>query len=238
MKILNGFTNINRQNFSKKHLYFGHGYTAFTLAEVLITLVIIGIIASITVPTLIQTSEKQEFVSRLKKSHSNLANALYMININSGYPLGDYTYLDEDNFLEEFSKVTAVVKKCDTTNDCFKQGNQNYKNIYKRLNGSTTTWEPGKAIILSDGQMYSFCKNPTYFYGISMQDENNVLGRIIVDVNGQRKPNKYGIDTFFFYVVNGKGIVPAGSNNTSDCKKTAAGITCAAKVLKEGKINY
>ena len=46
---------------------------AFTLAEVLITLVIIGVIVSMTIPTLINKTQNQEFVSRLKKTYSTFA---------------------------------------------------------------------------------------------------------------------------------------------------------------------
>ena len=47
--------------------------SAFTLAEVLITLVIIGVIAAITVPTLINKTNKQEYGSKLKKAYSTLS---------------------------------------------------------------------------------------------------------------------------------------------------------------------
>lgn len=221
--------------FSSKHNCF----CAFTLAEVLITLVIIGVISAITIPTVVQNTGKQEFVARLKKSHSNLANALYKMNMNLGYPLGDYSWIDEDNFIEEFSQVANVIKKCENSTECFSGGSQNYRNVYKRLNGSRVEWEDGKSVILSDGQIYTyFEETDPVVYGLSAQDESNVMGRILVDINGQKNPNQYGYDTFFFYIVNGKGIVPAGSHNISDCRKTGKGITCAAKVLKEGKINY
>ena len=55
---------------------------AFTLAEVLIALVIIGIIAALTVPTLMHKVEKQGYVSGLKKAYSILNNATNMIIAN------------------------------------------------------------------------------------------------------------------------------------------------------------
>ena len=48
---------------------------AFTLAEVLITLVIIGVIAAITVPTLVNSYTQQTYISALKKNYSVLSNA-------------------------------------------------------------------------------------------------------------------------------------------------------------------
>lgn len=60
----------------------------------------------------------------------------------------------------------------------------------------------------------------------------------MVDVNGSKKPNKLGEDTFVFYVVNHKGIMPAGSNNDYDCQPADQGYTCAAKFLREGKVSH
>ncbi|MBP7212243.1 prepilin-type N-terminal cleavage/methylation domain-containing protein, partial [bacterium] len=47
--------------------------TAFTLAEVLITLGIIGIVAALTIPTLMNKSQKQQTVTALKKSYSTFS---------------------------------------------------------------------------------------------------------------------------------------------------------------------
>ena len=49
---------------------------AFTLAEVLITLVIIGVIAAVTVPTIIANSNQESRKSQFKKAVSTLNNAL------------------------------------------------------------------------------------------------------------------------------------------------------------------
>ena len=219
-------------------LYTDKCFKAFTLAEVLLTLVIIGVLAAIAIPSLMQTTQRQEFVSGLKKAHSTLTNALYKINLKNGYPQGDYSYLDEQNFLDEFSTVTNVVKQCDSYNSCFGNG-KGFNQVYKTLSGASPTTQPGKAIILSDGEMYTY-KNmpPSGVHGLSSKDKNNTIGRIVVDINGQKKPNRYGYDTFIFYLVDEKGIVPAGNYTTSDCNKTDKGYMCAAKVLKESKIDY
>jgi prepilin-type N-terminal cleavage/methylation domain-containing protein len=47
---------------------------AFTLAEVLITLAIIGVVAALTIPTVVRNYQKQETITRLKKAYSALAN--------------------------------------------------------------------------------------------------------------------------------------------------------------------
>lgn len=204
---------------------------AFTLAEVLITLVIIGIIAAITIPSIMQTTEKQEFVSGLKKANSVLHQGLSAIARENGYAYGDYSFLKEEkDFMDELAKVTNVAKILN---------NEIKLKEYTWLDGSTGTTAiiNEKAIITTDGQTFIY-SNAFGNYGISQKDYLNQIVGIGVDVNGERKPNRVGYDIFFFYLINGKGIVPAGSISYDECKKSNAGTTFAAKVLKEGKINY
>ena len=56
----------------------------FTLAEVLITLGIIGIVAALTIPTLIAKHQKQVFATQLKKSYSSIGQALQMAQLEYG----------------------------------------------------------------------------------------------------------------------------------------------------------
>ena len=208
----------------------------FTLAEILITLVIIGVIAAFTIPTLINNTKKQEYVAGLKKANSVLSQALYKMTENNAYPVGDYSYLNESNFIDEFAKVVSTVKKCDTFAECFDKGQFGYK----ALGNYTVSISLGKSVITSDGQMYSFVA-PQNIYGISQEDADNTTGRIIVDINGGKNPNQLGYDLFLFYLVKNKGIIPAGSNSTAECDNSsgsAAGWTCAARVLKENAMNY
>ena len=59
---------------------------AFTLAEVLITLGIIGVVAAMTLPTLIANGRKTETISRLKKFNSTMQQALLMAQKDYGEP--------------------------------------------------------------------------------------------------------------------------------------------------------
>ena len=211
---------------------------AFTLAEVLITLVIVGVVAAMTIPTLVNNTKKQEYVAGLKKANSVLSQALYKMTENNAYPVGDYSYLNENNFIDEFAKVVNVTKKCDTFPECFPKNNTG-SNTYKYLKSTDiSNIFDGKSVITSDGQIFSYVANPAAVYGVSTEDTNNVIGRFFVDINGHKNPNQLGYDAFLFYLVENKGIVPAGSNSTSDCNKSSSGWTCAAKVLRENAMNY
>jgi prepilin-type N-terminal cleavage/methylation domain-containing protein len=66
----------------------------FTLAEVLITLGIIGVVAAMTIPTLIQNTNSVKFASQFKKSVSTLSQAALMAQAQ--YDI-DYSLLTDDS---------------------------------------------------------------------------------------------------------------------------------------------
>ena len=208
----------------------------FTLAEVLIALVIIGVIAALTVPTLKQNIDKREYVTGLQKANSVLKQAVQKLTYNYGYAVGDYSFFKNSDFIDEFAKVTSYVKKCDTTTECF--GTTKYK-FLSNADVPDSNFPEKKSLVTADGMMYLAWKNNYPGGGfLSSEDNQNCMYRIYVDVNGQKKPNKFGVDTFVFFLVDGKGIVPAGANSTNDCRKTGWGFSCTGKILKEGKITY
>ena len=95
---------------------------AFTLAEVLITLGIIGVVAAMTLPTLINNTKDTELVSRAKKSYSEIMQAVQMYEAQNETP-GDLTGLFEakngtknsGQLAEDFSKYFASgAKVCKT----------------------------------------------------------------------------------------------------------------------------
>ena len=77
-KFVNHNYNSGMMNYKFKHFH------AFTLAEVLITLAIIGIIAALTIPTLIVNYQKREFASRLSQTFGVLSNAVKMAQVEYG----------------------------------------------------------------------------------------------------------------------------------------------------------
>ena len=215
---------------------------AFTLAEVLITLVIVGIVAALTIPSAINNTKKHEYVAGVKKAYSVLSQSAYKIGQRKGYAVGDFSFLQGIDFMDEFSKEVNVAKKCDTTEECF--GSEfvgaNVKYIYLKPNAGKPSYYADKAIITSDGIMYSLAQRGSGItaFGLAPEDTENIVGRFVVDVNGQKGPNQIGVDTFFFFILSTKGIVPAGANSASDCHKSGNGLTCAARVLKENAMNY
>ena len=86
------------------------------------------------------------------------------------------------------------------------------------------------------------------------------VGEFKIDVNGPKRPNKFGRDIFWFYLRDNGIVYPYGSTATSEYKcsteacrsipywknagiygcvdKDSNGYCCAARVLEEGKMNY
>ena len=75
--------------------------SAFTLAEVLITLGIIGVVAVLTLPTLIANYKKQVIISKLNKVYSTISQAYISAKSDNGelqdWKLENYTESDKDD---------------------------------------------------------------------------------------------------------------------------------------------
>lgn len=71
--------------------------SGFTLAEVLITLGIIGVVATVTIPTLISGYKKNEYSTRLKKFYSSIQQARVMYNVQNGTTDADWEFPRANN---------------------------------------------------------------------------------------------------------------------------------------------
>lgn len=180
-------------------------YRAFTLAEVLITLGIIGIVAALTLPSLIANHKKNVILKQLKKSYSAMSQALTnsvaengdmdnwdMVN---GLALGTPEYKEA---LKEFVQ-THILKYVSVSKDC---GLANSEKCEKADDDDLWT----------GGETYYFFTGDGVRYQISLNNNRNSDGvliskaqiLILVDVNGLKKPNKIGNDIFVISVKKNK----------------------------------
>lgn len=229
-------------------------FSGFTLAEVLIVLGIIGIIAEMTIPTLMQNFQEKVTVTQLKKAYSTLSQAYTMsvqengtpdnwgITDNFPSPIGAVDLLDK---LTPYLKTTKI---CKTDTGCFPD------KIYTGLNKTSgynfySTNMFAKAA-LSDGSIVAMI---VHNHNCENVDGNSpslqgVCGDIWVDVNGFKSPNQYGIDMFLFWITK-SGIIPMGtaqeSNyrfdnycNMSDTTTSENGVGCAAWVIYNENMDY
>ena len=86
-----------------------HKKAAFTLAEVLITLAIIGIVAALTIPTLIQNYQERAWNTASQVFQRKLGEALRVMNVQG--TLAGYTTTEA--FVDELSKHIKITRICD-----------------------------------------------------------------------------------------------------------------------------
>lgn len=151
---------------------------AFTLAEVLITLGIIGIVAAMTLPSLVGKYQKKDTVAKLKKVYSVLQQATISAKETYG-EVDSWDFSDSYEFGQKYFKpyLKVIVDEKDKTHE------------WSDLTGHTTTSE-APTLILTDGT-YIFIKLNTY-------SGYDARYHILVDLNGEQKPNKLGRDLFAF----------------------------------------
>ena len=167
---------------------------AFTLAEVLITLAIIGIVAAITIPQLIQNYKKIEYSSKLKKFYSTMQQAIELSTLQNGaveyWDKKDYVNLDtlpDDASQEEIDAAKATNAK-----DGFEFVN---KYILPYIKYSKI--EEDQIVEFREGESYRLNKiylsDGTFFF-----TKNGSCIDLIYDVNGDKGPNKLGYDIYTF----------------------------------------
>lgn len=210
---------------------------AFTLAEALITMTILGVIAALTIPGLTMSMQKSEHVSGMRKAYSTLTQAVSKMNFAND--LANYTkFWDNDNtFWREFTKQLNTMKVCaNNESGCFT------KNQIKKLDGSSLGVIDGKnyTVRTADGYCYQYTPGvvDASTYGIEEKDAQKSLGTFLVDVNADGNPNTIGRDLYYFIYVEEKGVIPAGFYDHTNCNKGSSGYTCAGRLMKEIKMKY
>lgn len=175
---------------------------SFTLSEVLITLIIIGIVAAITIPTIISSYQKKILASQLKKSYANIENAINYVNSQNGTPyecytigFGNYFPSECNDFWTEVLKHFNTIKKCES-ND--KTCRPKYKTKDEVTAQGGKVLNPNcsypinlmKGHVLNDGSIIYL-----HYYGNEIKGSNALYFGL--DVNGIKGPNKWGYDLFY-----------------------------------------
>jgi prepilin-type N-terminal cleavage/methylation domain-containing protein len=197
----------------------------FTLAEVLIVLGIIGIIAEITIPTLMKNTQKTETEVKLKETYSIISQAIRLSEIDNGeYSGWDYT-----------------------TNGFINAGTKAFLNTYIKPYLKNLTF-------CSDGIVNAVCGFIVSGAGTNLMLNNGVGFSVvlssdnrfymIIDLNNAKKPNVMGKDVFYFTLDSTNGFVPYGYtkgmtrdqiiDNGSEKCTTANKYMCTALIMIDG----
>lgn len=190
----------------------------FTLAEVLITLGVIGVVAALTIPALLTHLNHIKLQSQFKEGYSILSRMIKEYNADDerGTLTNDQKFYK--NFMKYFNSVTdcgdalhvAVdskycINRVSSDSSKFNRDEQ-YTNYSKTTNSINT-------VPLDDGQFY--LQN-----GMLITFDITGTKKISIDINGKsQKPNAWGHDLFTFELhesdkEGGYELVPMGATNT------------------------
>lgn len=214
---------------------------AFTLAEILITLGIIGVVCAMTIPILISNYQKSTYFASLQKNYSVLSQTTNQIIQENGGNAASFfgsTHLVAER---AYAEKLQILKNCENTIGCWHTGNIKY------LNGTDSSYHPYddtgnfSKFTLNDGTNIALGQ---YGSGCNTSRGDGPLQKVctyvIVDVNGIKPPNIFGRDAFMFWVTP-SGLYPFGCGFDTSVFNPCAGTNsqgCAGKVLSEGAINY
>ena len=200
--------------------------SAFTLAEVLVTLGIIGVVSAMTMPVLLGNSNDEELVAGVLKFHSTLSQAVMMWRNNTGAI--DIAGSDADaSLFDAIAKELKYTAKC-VKSECKSVGwLPDYSYDYLGVKGTNVQLGAvakqgyGNACyLLADGMAFCLDINPNYHC-------------VTVDVNGKKKPNRVGRDIFSFTVgYNETDVLPEEAHCSGNTHVLSTHGTCC---IGEGK---
>ncbi len=216
-----------------------HGWT---LAETLITLTIIGVIAALTLPNLTQKWKKQERISQLQVAYSILQNATKLAVAEHGEPsTWDFQRRNDNGSLLPSESAQAYAEKyfipyIKTKDKSVPKEELKDSHGYEihYLNGNVENlWlytQYAYSVLLDNGMLVHITTNST---------TNACFG---VDVNGFQGPNMYANDIFrFCYNFEKNALSPSGANSTTNnCSINYAGLyaykgmSCANYIINNG----
>ena len=216
---------------------------AFTLAEVLITLGIIGVVIAMTLPSLIGRYQEKVTVTQLKKAYSILSQAFQQIILDEGEV---NNWGDADTRARFFDDI--VPKYFSIVHRCRYSGGDKCKVIYykNRFNSTTNGFGGGLSkYYLADGltfyiRMRDYCWQNSALSNLKPNTSNvwgsynSHCGEIFVDLNGERGPNILDRDLFKFYLAI-DGIVPAGGSKENVWTETFENQCLGKRIVGTGE---
>lgn len=208
----------------------------FTLAEVLITLGIIGVVAAITIPGLITAYKKHVIASSLKRAVSSINQAIKQSESENGEMETWNKSLEQEEFIKLYIRpYMNIALTCKNITTCGYKQNKAWKNLNGQYN---TYYEPTAykrvPFITMDGILYAFANNT---FSTTIADNDKI---ILIDINGPKPPNMHGQDVFLLYRKEAEdSIVPYGaglplSDIKASCNKNNLGLYCAAWIYQNG----
>ena len=238
----NCISNFNIRNrlfaltsFARQSLATLYRKSAFTLAETLIVMGIIGVVAALTLPNLNSSTGDKEKVAKVKKIYQNLNDAFGRAQTVYG-PFDEWFNNDSQNadyskrFATRLTEFMKVSKDCafDTSGKCFTTKDKIfYGNSYSENNYTDYNTSEYYKFILADGTAISLCCTKTYCF-------------INFDIDGvQNGASSWGKDLFVMRIESiniEKGVYPVVfPDGYNPC---GIGFDCAAWIIMNDNADY
>ena len=228
-------------------------FLGFTLAEVLITLGIIGVVSAMTLPSLIQNWNDKASVVKVKKAYSVL-NQAYLMSKKDNGPVSEWNIEQITDLVTYFVPYIKNIQICNDTkiNGCKSMSSYDLtgKSYTNGLEYYHFVDASGIAYVFRNGYHISLAEAEKYggSYQSDFSDSMPLMYVVIVNISNKKEVLRYGIDTFIFFITD-KGIVPYGIIGWSKQKmcdpttpSSAAGwwngMGCAGWVISEGNMDY
>ncbi len=176
---------------------------AFTLAEVLITLGIIGIVAAMTMPAVIANHQSSILQQRFKKAYSSMSQVLQRVAFEDGISSVSNLIKACNERIIKSSVCLYGQNNCDTTIFPFAnyESASNLSSLFNYHYG--ITWHFSN--LMNDGILA--LNDGTFVFFDYGDGSGKTL--ITIDTNGwQKKPNKAGVDLFMFELKSNGALVP------------------------------
>ena len=170
-------------------------FKAFTLAEVLITLCIVGIIAALTFPMLMRRYNEIVTINQLRKVYAELQQAIQLSEVNNG-SFRDWDYsLSSKEFAEIYIMPYLAKSYTKCNSRCFK-GEHYWRKPNKTLD-TTGEYQVAPHFFYRDKIIVINVRN------IVRTDMNNIkYVNFIIDINGNSGESIMGKDVFMFTLFN------------------------------------
>ncbi len=213
--------------------FAGSGKNAFTLVEVLITLGIIGVVAAMTLPTLINKTHNKELQTAFLKTYSELNQVAELYVADNGISVAEESAGNNGqgmpaniaNKIFGYYKGSKQMGQGQVAAD--EQGNFTPFYAMNSLNGNAFSGGTN-----AGGADSSFlCDNTSFLNNLTgalmILNDRPILGQngpvICVDVNGKKGPNRFGLDYFLFiFTVDGR-VLPMGQAHKNNPNRCTAG---------------
>lgn len=218
---------------------------AFTFAETLLAVVIIGIIAAMTIPTLINKYHNDTLQISLKKQYRELEHNLTALQADTFYKSTLQRSILNKKYTEaetvEASAGKFITEFYTLTTDCGTTAQPCFASTYRSISGASADFEcaDGYSALLKGGA--AICIVPA--------SDTVDKARVVIDTNGTGAPNIGGRDMFDFYIYNNFSIdeiSPADiKNNTgrntvnAKCTSSPTGQGCLSRLIENNwEMNY